>query len=107
MRGEAWDVAIDLRRGSPTLMSWHAEVLTPENHRTMVIPEGFAHGFQALTDDCELLYFHTAVHTANAEGAVNAEDPAVGIRWPLAVTERSPRDLSLPMLSADFAGIAL
>lgn len=107
VRGEAWDVSVDLRRDSPTLFRWHAELLTPDNHRTMVIPEGFAHGFQALTDDCEMLYFHTALYVAEAEGGVNAEDPAFDIRWPLAVTDRSGRDIAHPLLAADFAGFAL
>jgi len=106
VRGEVWDVAVDLRRGSPTLLHWHAETLTPDNHRTMVIPEGFAHGFQTMTDDCELLYFHTALHVPEAEAGVNAEDPGLNIRWPLPVANRSERDLALPALPADFAGFA-
>src|SRR5947209_3797458 len=60
LRGEVFDVAVDLRRDSPTLLRWHAEILRPDDQKTFLIPEGFAHGLQALSDDCELLYFHTA-----------------------------------------------
>ncbi len=68
LQGEVFDVAVDLRRGSPTFLSWHAEVLSAGNHKTMFIPEGFAHGFQTLTPDCGMLYFHTAFHRPDAEG---------------------------------------
>lgn len=105
LRGEVFDVAVDLRRGSPTFLHWHAEVLGADNHRTFVIPEGFAHGFQALTDDCEMLYFHTAAYSREAEGGLNAEDPRLAIRWPLPVAGLSPRDAAQPPLDDDFQGI--
>ena len=107
LRGEVFDVAVDLRRGSPTFLHWHAEILSGENHRTLVIPEGFAHGFQTLTDDCELLYLHTAHWTPSAEAAVNALDPRVAIAWPLEIVERSVRDTQHPFLTTDFPGVAL
>ena len=75
LRGEVFDVAVDLRHDSPTFLRWHAEVLSAENHRTLVVPEGFAHGFQTLAEDCELLYLHTAAFAADSEGALNANDP--------------------------------
>ena len=105
LRGEVYDVAVDLRAGSPTLRQWHAERLSAENGLSLFIPKGFAHGFQALTDDCELLYLHTASYAPEAEGAVNALDPALAIDWPLPVTEMSPRDRGHPLLDDDFAGI--
>jgi dTDP-4-dehydrorhamnose 3,5-epimerase len=105
LRGEVFDVAVDLRRGSSTLLQWHAEHLSADNHRTMVIPEGFAHGLQTLTDDCELLYLHTAAYMVEAEGGINALDPLVGIDWPLPLLERSPRDQAHPFLCATFPGI--
>ena len=107
VRGEVFDVAIDLRRGSPTFLKWHAEVLSELNCLTFLIPEGFAHGFQTLSDDCELLYLHTADHNAQYEGALNALDPALGIAWPLPVAHRSERDSKHVMLSSDFKGIEL
>ena len=107
LRGEVFDVAVDIRRNSPTFLQWHGEILTAENHKTLVIPEGFAHGFQTLTEECELLYFHTAAYQADAEGALNAKDPTLSIQWPLPITEQSPRDLAHPMLACDFVGVAV
>lgn len=106
LRGAVFDVAVDLRRGSPSFLAWHGEVLSGENHRTLVIPEGFAHGFQTLTDDCELLYLHTHPYVPAADAGINADDPRVGIRWPLPVAGRSARDAAHPWLTADFEGIA-
>jgi len=95
LRGEVFDVAVDLRQGSPTLLYWHAEVLSADNHRTLLIPEGFAHGFQTLADECEVLYFHTAVYQPGAEGGLNPRDPRLAIHWPEAITELSERDAAL------------
>src|SRR3990167_11349666 len=75
IRGEVFDVAVDLRKNSPTFLKYHAEILTDSNHKTFVIPDGFAHGFQTLTDDCELLYFHTSPYHKPSEGGLNALDP--------------------------------
>ena len=103
--GEVFDVAVDLRADSPTFLRWHGEVLSESNCLTMVVPEGFAHGFQALTDNCEMLYLHTAGYCADAEGAINALDPMVAIAWPQAVVNRSERDSAHPMLTNHFTGI--
>ncbi len=105
LRGEVFDVAVDLRRNSPTFLQWHAELLGSDNGRTFVIPEGFAHGFQTLTDDCEMLYFHTAAYRQEAEGGLNPQDPRLAIHWPLPVVSLSPRDAAHPFLEADFAGV--
>lgn len=105
LRGEVYDVAIDLRPSSPTYLHWHAEILSATNHRTMVIPEGFAHGFQTLADDCELVYFHTAPYHAEAEVGLNATDPKIGVEWPIEITCRSERDQALPMLEELTQGV--
>ena len=107
LRGAVWDVAVDMRLGSPTLLSWHGEELTPENRRAVLIPEGFAHGFQTLSADCELLYMHSAAYAPGGEGGVDACDPRIGIDWPLEITERSARDESHARLAQGFRGIAL
>lgn len=107
LRGVVWDVAVDLRAGSPTFLQWHAEELSADNHRALVIPEGFAHGFQAMTDDCEMLYFHSSAYSAGSEGAVNAIDPKLGICWPQAITEWSARDRAHVMLADNFQGLIL
>lgn len=106
IKGRVWDVAIDLRMKSPTFLRWHAEELTPANTRMMVIPEGFAHGFQVLEADSELLYLHTAFYTPAAEGGLRHDDPRLGITWPLAVADLSPRDASHAYLGPYFQGIA-
>lgn len=105
VRGEVFDVAVDLRRGSATFLQWHAEVLSADNHVSLVIPEGFAHGFQTLTDACEMLYFHTGAYEPAAEGGLNAQDPRLGIHWPLPVGQLSERDAGHPMLDATFVGV--
>ena len=90
--------------------SWvmtYAEELTPESGRMMELPEGCAHGFQALAPDSELLYLHTAFYTPAAEGGVHPEDPRVGINWPLPVGDLSERDRSHSLLSAEYSGLAL
>ena len=105
LRGEIYDVAVDIRKGSHTFLKWHSEILSDTNFKTLFIPEGFAHGFQTLTPDCELLYLHTAVFQADAEGALNARDPALAIRWPMDITDMSQRDRLHPMLTASFEGM--
>ena len=107
LRGEVFDVAVDLRRGSPTFLRWHAERLSPGNHKTLLIPEGCAHGFQALAPDCELLYVHTAPYAPNAEGGVHPRDPRLGISWPEPIAMLSPRDEAHPPIAGGFTGIAL
>ncbi len=106
LRGEVFDVAVDLRRGSPTFLRWHAEVLGAGNHRTLVIPEGFAHGFQTLSDECEMLYFHTAPWRQDAEGGLHPQDARLAIAWPLPVAGLSPRDAAHAFLDAHFDGVA-
>jgi len=105
LRGQIFDVAIDLRRNSGTFLRWHGEILSAENGRSLLIPQGFAHGFQALTDDCELLYLHSRPYAPSAEGALNVRDPAISIEWPLEMTEVSERDAKHPYLTDEFTGI--
>ena len=107
LRGEVFDVAVDLRKGSPTFLQWHAERITEANYKTFVIPDGFAHGFQTLTENCELLYLHTAIYTPEAEAGLNAVDPSLGIAWPIPISERSARDERHAMLTSEFLGVSL
>lgn len=107
LRGAAFDVAVDLRRGSPTFLQWHAETLSAENHRSLLIPEGVAHGFQSLADDCELLYFHTAAYDPAAEGGLHPGDPRLAIAWPLPIERLSERDASHPLIGSAFDGIVV
>jgi dTDP-4-dehydrorhamnose 3,5-epimerase len=107
LRGIVFDVVVDVRRDSSTFLRWHAEVLADTEHKTLLIPEGFAHGFQALADDSELLYFHTALYEPSSEGGLNARDPMLAIQWPEQIREISQRDESHPMLTDEFSGVAL
>jgi len=107
LKGRVWDVAVDLRAGSPGFLQWHAEELTPGNARMMVIPEGFAHGFQVLEAESELLYLHTAFYEPAAEGGVSALEPRLAIAWPLPLQDISRRDENHAPLADDFSGIAV
>ena len=107
LKGRVWDVAVDVRLDSPTFLRWHAEELTPTSSRMMLIPEGFAHGFQVLEPESELLYMHTAFYTPGAEGGLRCDDPCLAIRWPLVVTELSQRDAAYPFINSDFSGVDL
>ncbi|WP_180124702.1 dTDP-4-dehydrorhamnose 3,5-epimerase family protein [Rhodoferax sp. BLA1] len=107
LRGVVWDVAVDLRAGSATFLQWHAQELSPENGLAMLIPAGFAHGFQTLSDHAELIYCHSTPHTPELEGGVDALDPRLGIAWPMAIVERSARDTAHAPLTDVFEGICL
>jgi dTDP-4-dehydrorhamnose 3,5-epimerase len=107
LHGTVWDVAVDLRAGSPTYLQWHAEELSASNRRALLIPEGFAHGFQTLTEDCELLYLHSAAYEPSAEAGLNVADPRLVIEWPLPIAGLSERDTRHLMLSEDFRGVAV
>jgi dTDP-4-dehydrorhamnose 3,5-epimerase len=107
LKGEVWDVAVDLRRGSPTFLQWHAEVLSATNRKSLLISEGFAHGFQALTEDCELIYLHTSAYQPASEDALNIADPRLDIVWPLPVSEISDRDRKHKLIEQSFQGITV
>ena len=101
--GRAFDVAVDLRHGSGTFLQWAAVEI--DEATSFYIPEGCAHGFQALTDEVHLIYQHSAPYLAEAEGGVRFDDPAIGIEWPLPVGTTSERDRSFKLIEANFEGI--
>ena len=107
LKGKVWDVAVDLRPQSHNYKRWYAHELSPQNSYMMVIPEGFAHGFQVLEAGSELLYLHTAFYKPESEGGVRHDDPALGITWPLPVTDISARDSSHAYIDISFRGIVL
>jgi dTDP-4-dehydrorhamnose 3,5-epimerase len=102
--GRAFDVAVDLRRGSPTFLHW-AAVELDEGH-SIYIPEGCAHGFQALSSEVHLTYLHSSLFSSESEGGVRFDDPALGIGWPLAIGTVSERDRSFALIHASFEGLA-
>lgn len=103
--GAVYDVIIDVRKNSPTFLQWLGIELTASNKKMLYIPAGFAHGFQCLTNDCELLYHHTEFYTPNSEGGIRFDDPKVNIQWLLPVSIISTRDAGHPYLSENFKGI--
>lgn len=107
LKGEIFDVAVDLRRGSPTFLQWYAEILSGKNFKSLLIPEGFAHGVQALCEDCELMYLHSESFHPESEGGFNIADPRLAIQWPLAITEISDRDRQHSFIDQNFQGILL
>ena len=99
LKGKVWDVAVDLRGDSITNGQWQAVELTPERGNALLIPEGCAHGFQVLEAGSELLYLHSGAWVPEEERGVRWDDPELAIAWPLATTELSDRDRSLPLMS--------
>jgi dTDP-4-dehydrorhamnose 3,5-epimerase len=97
-RGAIFDVIVDLRPDSPTRHRWIAEELTAANRRMVYVPEGFAHGFQALSDDTEVFYQMSRSYRAEAATGIRFDDPAFAIAWPIANAIVSARDLALPLL---------
>ena len=107
LQGAVWDVAVDLRPGSPTYLQWHAEELSASNHRALLIPPGCAHGFQTLRADVQMLYCHSQAHAPHSEGGLHPQDPRLGIAWPLPVHGLSLRDARHPPITPDFEGVRL
>jgi dTDP-4-dehydrorhamnose 3,5-epimerase len=105
LRGRVFDVAVDLRSESRTFLNWYAIELTPSNARMVVIPERFAHGFQTLEDDCELLYLHTQIYQPGSEGGLKYDDPRVAIDWPLPAQDLSQRDQLHAWIDDNFQGL--
>lgn len=105
LKGKVWDVAVDLRQGSPTFLRWHGVELSADNAGMLVVPEGCAHGFQVLEPDSELLYLHTAAYSPSAEAGLRYDDPLLAIAWPLEVADISERDRVHPLLNDDYCGV--
>jgi dTDP-4-dehydrorhamnose 3,5-epimerase len=104
LRGRVFDVAADLRRGSPSCGRWFALELCEQQPGALLIPPGVAHGFQALSDDAMLLYQHSSVFDPALEDGVRHDDPQLDIRWPLPAQCVSARDRKLPWLRQAHAG---
>lgn len=99
VRGKVYDVLVDLRENSSTYLKWFAVELSEENMKMALIPEGFAHGFQTLEDNSQLIYHHTAFYTPGYESGLRYNDPQIGIKWPLDVSVISEKDLNNPLLT--------
>lgn len=107
LRGAVFDVIVDLRAGSPTFLQWHGEILSAENLRMMILPEGVAHGFQTMENDTEMLYLHTEFFSPAHDSGVRYDDPRIGIDWPLPVAQLSDKDTNFPLMTEDFKGLQI
>ena len=103
--GTVFDIIVDIRSDSSTFLKWFGVELSAVNKKMLYIPEGFAHGFQCLTDNCELLYHHSEIYQPKAEAGIRFDDPKVGIQWPLPVSIISERDANHPLLNENFKGV--
>jgi len=103
--GAIYDVIVDLRPESPTFRQWISAELTASNHETLYIPERFAHGFQTLSDDAEVIYHHSAYYAPENEHGLRFDDSSLGIAWPLPVAVISDRDKNHPLMDDHFQGI--
>lgn len=99
LRGSVFDVAVDVRRGSPTFGRWVGVVLSDENMRQLYIPEGFAHGFAVMSDCAVFHYKCTAPYDPKSEGSIAWNDPEIGIDWPIRNALLSPKDAAAPRLA--------
>lgn len=97
LRGKAWDVVVDIRKESPTYLSWESFELSADNHAQLYIPKGCLHGFLALTDDVVFIYKNSALYDPQREFAYRWDSPALAITWPLTTPPiMSPKDQSAP-----------
>ena len=105
IKGSIFDVAVDLRKNSPTYLNWHSEVLSEKNYKSLLVPEGFAHGYQTLSDNCELFYIHSSAYNQDYEGGINPFDNILNINWPNAASFISERDKNHKYISDGFLGL--
>ena len=104
--GEVYDLAVDIRKNSKTFLKYHGEVLSKKNKKIMLIPEGFAHGFQTLSKNCELLYFHTQFYSKKSEDGIRIDDPKLKILLPKKISGMSKRDSSF-IIKNKFRGLKI
>lgn len=105
IRGKILDTVVDIRKGSPTFLQYYSIELSAENMNLFVIPEGFAHGFQSLEDNSEIMYLVTEFYAPEAEAGLRFSDPALNLQWPLKITDTSAKDAMHPLITLDFEGV--
>lgn len=107
LEGEVLDFVLDLRKGSETFLKHDSVILSEKNNRSVLIPKGCAHGFMTLSDNCKLLYLHTAIYKQEFEGGISISDPLINVMLPLPLEEISERDQHHALLNENFEGIQL
>ena len=107
VQGAVYDVAVDCRQGSPTFLKSFGIEISEQNMLSLLIPEGFAHGFQTLHNNTSLIYHHTAYYTPGADSGIRFDDPALNIPWKLPAINVSDKDKSYPLIDKNFKGISI
>ena len=105
LKGRVFDVAVDLRKNSKTFLKYKSSILSSSNIFISFIPRGFAHGFQTLTNNVEMLYFHTNFFKISHEKSLNVLEPKISINWPLKISSISKKDRLTPFINSRFKGI--
>lgn len=105
LRGRVFDVIVDIRLGSPTFLKWCGVELSEKRMNALYVPQGFAHGFQTLTNNVEMIYCHSVAYAAGSEAGLRYDDFSINIKWPLPVSKISPRDSGHPSVDDNFKGI--
>jgi len=103
LKGEIFDVIVDIRKNSASFLKWHGQKL--KRKEMIFIPKGFAHGFQTLSYNVELLYFHTEKYSINCEGAISYKDPKISIKWKIPINNLSEKDKNIEYLNDNFRGV--
>ena len=107
IQGKVYDVAVDIRRNSPTFLQYFAVELSDENMFSILIPEGFAHGFQTLEENAALIYHHTQFYTSSSDAGLRYDDKALGIKWQLPSTNVSEKDKNYKLIDENFKGLII
>ena len=107
LKGNIFDVVVDVRKNSKNFLKSKTYILNSSDKSCLLIPKGYGHGFQTLTDDCEILYFHSEVYKPTKELSLNPFDPSMNISWPLKVSKISLKDKKTKFISSNFKGILI
>jgi len=107
IKGKIFDVVVDVRKNSKNFLSYKKFILNSDENKCLLIPKGFAHGFQTLNDKCEIIYGHSEIYKSSKELSINPFDPRIGIKWPIAVFTVSSKDKQTKFIYNDFKGIVI
>ena len=107
IKGKIFDIVIDVRKNSKNFLNHKSFILSSKENKSLLIPKGFAHGFQTLSDNCEIIYCHSEFYKSNKELSINPFDPKVGIQWPIKVSNISSKDRKTKFIYNDFKGIVI
>ena len=107
IKGKIFDILIDVRKDSKNFLNWKSFILNSKENKSLLVPQGFAHGFQTLNDNCEIIYCHSELYKSTKELSINPFDPIVDISWPIKVSNISLKDKKTNFIYNDFKGIVI